>query len=221
MNRTLEYIGKKFDIDVTLKPPIEIQKINRTIMAQTLAELDLKVGVEVGVARGDHSLILCQNIPGLKLYGVDAWKNYRGYEEYDENMELYRQQAMEKLKPYDVTLIRKFSMEAVEMFTIGELDFVYIDAAHDFKHVAEDVFEWSRKVRIGGIVFGHDFERKNPPKNKFAVHVKDVISSYTYALGVRPWFILGMDGVHRDGSFKEGVRSWMFVRQEDDLIWLV
>ncbi len=48
-------------------------------------------------------------------------------------------------------------MEAVEQFKPGELDFVYIDAKHDFKHVSEDVDAWAKIVRVGGIVSGHDY----------------------------------------------------------------
>jgi hypothetical protein len=46
---------------------------------------------------------------------------------------------------------------AADRFKWGELDFVYIDANHEYEHVLEDVRAWAPKVRAGGIVSGHDY----------------------------------------------------------------
>lgn len=48
-------------------------------------------------------------------------------------------------------------MEAVKRFKNGSLDFVYIDANHSFNYVMQDLTEWSKKVRVGGIVSGDDY----------------------------------------------------------------
>ena len=37
------------------------------------------------------------------------------------------------------------------------LDFVYIDANHDYKFITEDMRNFWKKVRIGGIMGGHDY----------------------------------------------------------------
>lgn len=208
---TLDYIAKKFDLDLNHKPPIEIFNINREIMAQTLAELNFKLGAEVGVAKGQHAEILCKNNPGLKLFCIDAWKMYPNYPEYsDEALARYYENAKQRLKPYDCKLIRKFSMDAVNDFADNSLDFVYLDAGHDFKSVADDIVEWSRKVKPDGILFGHDYKRSVNPATVH--HVVDVVGSYTYALGIKPWFILGSKG-QPDGKFQEGTRSWMWVKK--------
>jgi len=216
MNSTLEYIGKKFKVDVEQKGPITILETNRVIMAQTLHELGFKRGVEVGVAQGHHSLILCQNLPGAELYGVDIWDLYEGYHEYEDRIKRYYIEAQEKMKPYpNYTFVKKFSMDAVKDFKNKSLDFVYIDGAHDFKSVADDVCEWAKRVKIGGIIYGHDFKRRN---HRWLVHVKDVILAYSYALKIRPLFILGTPGNRPDGMYREGGQSWMLVRQEDDRV---
>jgi predicted O-methyltransferase YrrM len=126
------------------------------------------------------------------------------------------EKAKKVLEPYDCEFIQKFSMDAIHDFKDKSLDFVYIDAAHDFKHVAEDLCEWTRKVRVGGIVFGHDFKRA---AGNYVNDVKDVVPAYCYAHRITPWFVLGQPGP-RDGLFSEGTQSWMFVRQETDKIWL-
>ena len=64
-------------------------------------------------------------------------------------------------------------------------------------------------MRTGGIVFGHDFKRSTNPR--LTQHVVDVVQAYTYAHQIRPWFVLGMKG-RNDGEFREGTRSWMWVK---------
>ena len=41
------------------------------------------------------------------------------------------------------------------------MDFVYIDAAHDYNSVSNYVRVWTSKVRKGGIIAGHDYGKDN------------------------------------------------------------
>jgi len=216
INSTLEFLYKKYNLSPDPKGPINILNTNRKDMAETLNELGFKKGVEVGVAQGHHSLVLCQNLPGAELYGVDVWDLYEGYNEYTDRIHKYYLEAQERMKPYpNYKFIRKFSMDAVGDFEDGSLDFVYIDGAHDFKNVAMDICEWSKKVKKGGIVYGHDYKRRH---KRWIVDVKDVVDAYSYDKAVRPLFVLGEPGNRPDGKFKEGGQSWLFVRQDDDLV---
>jgi len=214
MSFALQYLAKKFDLNLDQKPPIEIRNINRTIMAKTLCELGFKVGAEVGVAQGHHAATLCEQNPGLKLFCVDIWKRYPGYSEYTNRIDRYYHEAVKRLSPFDCVLIKKFSMDAVADFEDESLDFVYIDGAHDFKSVACDICEWTKKVRIGGIVFGHDYKRSRDTGGKYPVDVKDVVQAYMYSHGISPWFVLKND--IRDPKFGPDNPGWLFVRQETD-----
>ena len=40
---------------------------------------------------------------------------------------------------------------------IPELDFVFIDAAHDYENVKADIEAWAPKVKPGSILAGHDY----------------------------------------------------------------
>jgi len=217
MNDTLAYIAKKFELDLTRRCPIDILKINRKIMAQTLCELGLTEGAEIGVAKGEHAALLMDNNPSLHLYAIDPWDAYPGYVDYTQDkLDSFYGNVRRYLTRYkNCTIVRKKSMEAVLDFEDNQLDFVYIDGAHDFKSVAEDICDWSRKVRVGGIVFGHDYYmRTDKPTN--IIHVKQVVQAYMYSHNISPWFVLGMQGNFSDGEYHEHGRSWMFVRQESD-----
>lgn len=209
---TIDFLINKFAPQIAPRGGTEIRNINRTIMAQTLGELGYKEGAEVGVAEGYHAEILCKSIPDLKLHCIDIWQKYEGYSEYADPEACFNQ-AMETLKGFDIEVQRKFSMDAVGDFKDNSLDFVYIDGAHDFKSVAEDICDWSRKVRVGGIVFGHDYKRSGS-RSRHVVHVKDVVDAYTYSHGITPWFVLTND--LKDPTFGPDNPGWMFVRQESD-----
>lgn len=210
---TLEYLSQKFGFDPS-QHPIDINNINRTIMAKTLGELGFKIGAEVGVAQGWHAEILCRENPGIKLFAVDIWDLYDGYKEYRDRIHQYYEEAKNRLAPYNCEFIRKFSADAAKDFADGSLDFVYIDGAHDFKNVAIDLCEWSKKVRPGGIVFGHDYQRFR--RNRSIVDVKDVVQAFVYSHKIRP--LMALNNKLADPKFGMDAPGWMFVRTSDQLI---
>jgi len=214
MNSTLKYIATKFGVTIQPRYQTEIKNINRTIMAATLGELGFKVGAEIGVAQGWHAQILCRENPEIKLYAVDIWSRYPGYGEYTDRITKYYQEAEKRLAPYNCVLVKKFSQDAARDFADGSLDFVYIDGAHDFKNVAIDLCEWTKKVRVGGVVYGHDYQRWR--RGRSVVDVKDVVQAFVYAHRIHPLFAL-TNGI-RDPKFGSDAPGWMFVRQETDLI---
>ena len=200
---TLEHIAKKYGIDFTQKSPFTIGG-GRKGLAVLFNELGFKVGAEIGILAGDYSEVLCQSIPGLTLYGVDAWKKYKGYNDVRGKQERYDriyEQAKTRLAPYNCRLIKKWSMDAVKDFADESLDFVYIDGNHDFSHVTEDINAWEKKIKKGGILSGHDFLRSN--RARFTVHVEDVVRAWTSAYQIHPWFIITGDDTYL---------SWMYVK---------
>lgn len=52
--------------------------------------------------------------------------------------------------------IRNSSVNASSLYEDNSLDFVFIDAGHDYKSVKEDIEHWFNKVKTGGIIAGHD-----------------------------------------------------------------
>jgi len=53
------------------------------------------------------------------------------------------------------------SVEAAAQFTDEYFDFIYIDSAHWYKDTVEDLNAWQNKVKKGGFIAGHDYD-KNP-----------------------------------------------------------
>ena len=49
------------------------------------------------------------------------------------------------------------SVSVAKAFQFGSLDGIFIDGAHDFHSVCDDLAAWLPKVKEGGIIAGHDF----------------------------------------------------------------
>lgn len=209
---TLEYILKKFNISYNRKMPmpIEIPNFGRDNLATLFAELRFKTGAEVGVETGAYSEILLKNNPGLKLYSIDPWKAYNGFRDYtvqDKLDSLYKE-AKARLAPYNCKIVRKFSQNAVKDFADNSLDFVYIDGNHSFLNIASDIIAWTKKVRVGGIISGHDYAKH---RKYMDIHVKQVVIAYTDAYFIKPWFVLGTYE-EIPGQIRDNSRSWMWVK---------
>jgi predicted O-methyltransferase YrrM len=48
------------------------------------------------------------------------------------------------------------SLEASKLYANKSLDFVFIDASHEYEDIKNDIIHWLPKVKIGGILAGHD-----------------------------------------------------------------
>jgi hypothetical protein len=209
--KTLDYLVKKFKIDVKTTSPIEIANVGRDNLADWLHELNFKTGVEVGVAAGAYSEIICKANPQMTIYGVDAWKPYKGYSDYTQKRtlnKLYRE-AQSRLKNYpNYKLIKKFSLEALPRFKNNSLDFVYIDANHQDPFVTQDITRWYKKVKPGGILAGHDYVFSRA----VSFDVVTAIKRFTTSQNLEPWFVLGtwkrLPGIVRDDS-----RTWLLVKK--------
>ena len=207
----LNYILTKYGLENKKPYPIEIPNTGRDDLAVLFAELGFLTGAEIGTAEGRYAEILCKNNPGLILHCVDPWETYSNYRDYTDQEKLTNAYitARKRLYNYPVSFHKKYSMDAVGSFPDESLDFVYIDANHEWPYVTQDVYHWSKKVRPGGIVAGHDyyFIRRASAK----CQVKPAVDSFTWAYQIKPWFVLGsrdkIPGLKRDNC-----RSWFWVK---------
>ncbi len=197
-----------------LKPkgtPVEIPDCGRKDLPQFFKDMGFKAGAEIGVEYGFFSESLCK--AGLKIYVIDPWLDYEGYRKNrvsQEERDSWYEETKNRLTPYDCQIIRKFSLDAVKDFEDNSLDFVYIDGAHDFQNAANDIVEWSKKVRPGGVISGHDYIKIERPHD--VVHVKQVVDAYTQTYKINPWYVLGRKNMI-EGEVRDKQRSWFWVKK--------
>jgi hypothetical protein len=151
-------------------------------VAALFGELGYKVGAELGVKMGSFSRAIIDANPGVKLYCIDTWKAYSRTVN-DARAEQHFERAKRKLAGFDVTFLRKTGMEALNDIPDKSLDFIYIDALHDFDNVMVDIIHWSKKVRSGGIVSGHDYF------HFYEGGVVLAVDTYTRAHNINMWYV--------------------------------
>lgn len=148
----------------------------RVDLAKYFGELGFKTGAEIGVCKGKMSRVFCWYIPNLKLYSIDPWtSDPSDPHDYVNDHEANHAHARKILEPFNVDIIRSTSLEALSHFDDSCLDFVYIDGNHSFDYVVQDIIEWTNKVRLGGIISGHDYYRLED------VDVVTAVDAYTTA----------------------------------------
>jgi Methyltransferase domain len=123
------------------------------------------VVAEIGVQQGSFSRYIVQKTQPVKLYLIDCWQ-YQDptiYNDPEANVnnqlqEHYYHQVKQKFMNDDrVTVLRKFSDQAAELFPDEFFDWVYIDANHSYQAAKDDIALWWPKVKKGGFLAGHDY----------------------------------------------------------------
>jgi hypothetical protein len=124
----------------------------------------LGVGVEVGVMRGEYSEMLLRSWRGRRLISVDSWPVPVAADPDDPLVgtaaqERYIAEAHRRLAPFGTRseIRRADSLAAAAATEPGSLDFVYIDADHEYESVRADIEAWQDRIRPGGVLCGHDY----------------------------------------------------------------
>jgi Methyltransferase domain len=183
---------------------LKITELNETRddLAVKFKELGFHKGAEIGTDRGLYAEILCKSNPGVKLFCIDPWKIYPDNTDYphQRTLDINYQLTQKRLKPFNVEIIKRSSMGVINEFEDNSLDFVYIDANHNFKYVLEDINKWSKKVRTGGIVSGHDYIWR--PHGHRRYDVKEALEIHSQIYNIDELFLLT----------KRGGSTWYYVK---------
>lgn len=213
---TLKYILEKYNLKNEEQKVIEISNIGRDQVATLFSELGYRNGLEVGVFKGKFSEVLCKENPKAQVYGIDPWllsAHPTGVFVNGETQYYFDKcynETIQRMKPYkNYQIIKEYSVEAAKKFGDGSLDFIYIDAGHDFLNFTQDLGYWLPKIRKGGIMSGHDFAYY--PFDKY-IHVKSVLLTYCACYHIKPIFVAGAEA-KISGTIRDRYRSWFFVKE--------
>lgn len=174
-------------------------RMSRNDLPALTKELGFTQGAEIGVWKGAYSALFCKKNPHLHMLCVDPWVSYPAWldtknelppDEAAVFMAQAHEEALGRLAPMPCTIVRDFSTEAATSVRDGSLDFVYIDGNHTFDAVTADIQAWAPKVKVGGLVAGHDYRHFT---HKPTIHVIEAVDAYTKAHGIDPWFVTAGD----------------------------
>lgn len=109
------------------------------------------IGLELGVCYGDHAKELLDELPKLYLHLVDNCSAV------NLNQESLGREVNKNIYNGRIEWHKKESREAAKEIEDKSLDFVYIDAEHDYDNVKQDLHTWVLKVKDNGVLCGHDY----------------------------------------------------------------
>ena len=140
------------------------------------------VCVELGSYAGQSSVIAAERVK--KLYCVDPF-------EWDKTEDEYGPEDIfdARIAPFGdkVVKMKMRSKEALLEFEDKSVDMVYIDGMHDRYNITHDILLWIPKIKVHGLICGHDF-------TPIPAHA-GVVASVRHLLGEPK-------DVHMDGSWR-------------------
>lgn len=120
--------------------------------------------VELGVFDGKNLFYLAKKFPNTQFIGIDLWQYFptnrinrfplNSQEEWDD---LYSSLLKQSEELNNLYLIRGYSSNESNSFQDGTVDFVFIDANHDYQFVKDDILAWLPKISKNGLIGGHDY----------------------------------------------------------------
>lgn len=118
-------------------------------------------GVEVGVLNGATFFHLLDKVPDLTMIGVDRWaEDAAHYGDIRVMGEAVKAQAKDYGKRAEI--LHGSSVEMAQQVRDKSVDFVFIDADHDYECVKEDIETWLPKIKPSGWLIGHDWNMEFP-----------------------------------------------------------
>ena len=117
--------------------------------------------VEVGSWKGMSSVFMAVEIvnskKSIKFDCIDLWGTDPS-KVYADKKDLYHT-FIKNIEPvkHIINPIVSNSWEAASLYEDHSLDFVWLDAGHDYEDIKKDIAAWYPKVKIGGTIAGHDF----------------------------------------------------------------
>jgi len=154
---------------VSCYPKIGLRPLrNRAEMPELLEEHKLKSGIEIGVKQGSYAKLILDGWKSCEKYHlVDLWAKQENYEDVanvDNNThDKFYEETKETLKSHGgkAEYHRMLSTEAAKKFDKESIDFIYVDARHDYCGVTEDLKHYWPILKPGGIMAGHDYNENS------------------------------------------------------------
>jgi len=125
--------------------------------------------VEVGAWKGRSTAFMAVSIANsgknIKFDVVDTWAGSLEHQEEQivKDDALYNH-FLENMKPVEkyYTPIRMTSIEAANTYEDNSLQFVLLDASHEYEDVKNDILAWLPKVQPGCFIAGDDYHHTWP-----------------------------------------------------------
>ena len=158
---------------------------NVSALETIIKQYDIKTVTEIGSFLGKSTVFFAEQ--GLKVNAIDPFVEW---EEGNENLEAIQEggkdfydKFLDNIQGYEdkITVFRNTSEEASKI--VGKADMVFIDGAHDYNSVKNDILFWKDKARK--IICGDDYR----DWEEVSKAVNEVFGEKVKVLNNRIWYV--------------------------------
>ena len=160
----------------------EVRKQSLRQMSSDYFNKDFEIA-EIGSFSGTSTCILAKFV--TIVHSIDLWdllpldtfeKDLKRFYKFNSMEEVYLE-FLSVTKSLPVIPYRGHSLDVSKLFGDESLDAIYLDADHHYENVKSDLQAWIPKVKIGGIISGHDFYNADFNSCRVKDAVVDVLGS--------------------------------------------
>ncbi len=118
---------------------------------------------EVGCYAGESTKLFLESNKITKLYAIDIWDDKignLGKINPNHDFTIVERTFDENMSKFNIEKLKMSLQEAIDFLPL--LDFIYIDANHDYEFVKDDIINALKKMKTNGIISGHDYNNESP-----------------------------------------------------------
>jgi len=133
------------------------------VLIDLIQKEQIKIFAEIGISCGKNlkKILRSESTKIIEEYwAVDPWHPVPPPGPpplFVDRFFLYEEMCQAMVHFKQLRVLRMFSVVAAKLFPNGYFNMVYIDADHSYSAVAQDIEAWLPKVKIGGLLGGHDY----------------------------------------------------------------
>lgn len=116
---------------------------------------------EIGSYDGDSAEIWAHKCSKLICVEPFAWPVAYNPRSPDEVFAVFKQKVLDRFD--NIELMRMTADEAHKQIPDNSIDALYVDAFHSYEQCLADLQNYIPKVKVGGIIAGHDFSNPITP----------------------------------------------------------
>ena len=155
----------------------------------------VEIGAYYGKSTAYMAVELINSGKKIRFDVVDTWRgspehqegawNYQPDMVNDTAFDVFQRNLSPAAGSYNP--VKLPSLEAAVQYEDGSLDFVFIDAAHEYESVKADVAAWLPKVKKGGFLGGHDYGMYEAHRDGVSQAVNELIGKDNIKLFHTTW----------------------------------
>jgi predicted O-methyltransferase YrrM len=127
----------------------------------------IEVGAWKGMSASYMAVEIINSNKDIRFDCVDLWEYADSQNDISEDMyENLYEVFLKNIEPvkHIINPIKDYSVKASNLYEDKSVDFIFLDASHDYENVMNDLNAWFPKVKLGGVLAGHDYASEGVKK---------------------------------------------------------